>query len=106
MAMVKCAECGTEISDKAAACVRCGAPLVARGPTNTLAVTVQKESKPMWWLWVPLGLLGAFLLFGALIPKNVAEANAFAQTCRDLVKQGATTQYECDQTEAEIRARK
>ena len=27
MAMVKCPECGNEISDKAAACVHCGCPI-------------------------------------------------------------------------------
>jgi hypothetical protein len=27
MALIKCKECGTEISDKAAACVKCGAPI-------------------------------------------------------------------------------
>lgn len=29
MALIKCSECGTEISDKAAACVKCGAPIAA-----------------------------------------------------------------------------
>ncbi|WP_429499480.1 OB-fold protein [Robbsia andropogonis] len=32
MALIKCSECGTEISDSAAACVKCGAPIeVAKG---------------------------------------------------------------------------
>lgn len=30
MALVKCAECGKEISDKAAACPNCGAPVAAQ----------------------------------------------------------------------------
>lgn len=29
MALIKCGECGREVSDKAAACVGCGAPLGA-----------------------------------------------------------------------------
>ena len=29
MALIDCSECGTQISDKAAACVKCGAPVVA-----------------------------------------------------------------------------
>lgn len=33
MALIKCRECGTEISDKAAACVKCGAP-VTKPPTK------------------------------------------------------------------------
>lgn len=27
MALIKCPECGTEVSDKAAACIKCGCPL-------------------------------------------------------------------------------
>lgn len=37
MALIKCEECGREISDKAAACVGCGAPIVRAaipGPTR------------------------------------------------------------------------
>jgi hypothetical protein len=29
MSLIKCKECGAEVSDKAAACVKCGAPIVA-----------------------------------------------------------------------------
>lgn len=47
MALIKCSECGREISDKAAACPGCGAPVVVspvaaqaveRGPEETLLV--------------------------------------------------------------------
>ena len=37
MALVKCKECGTEISDKAPACVKCGAP-VAKKPADAKAM--------------------------------------------------------------------
>jgi DNA-directed RNA polymerase subunit RPC12/RpoP len=30
MALIKCSECGKEISDKAPACPSCGAPLAAK----------------------------------------------------------------------------
>jgi len=32
MALIKCAECGKEVSDKAAACPGCGAPIAAVSP--------------------------------------------------------------------------
>jgi len=32
MAIIKCSECGRAISDRAAACVGCGAPIAAAGP--------------------------------------------------------------------------
>ena len=35
MALIKCAECGREISDKAAACVHCGCPISASVQANT-----------------------------------------------------------------------
>lgn len=39
MALTKCSECGREVSDKAAACVGCGAPLssVSESKATTLA---------------------------------------------------------------------
>lgn len=48
MALVECGECGTSVSDKAASCVKCGAPVgvvaVPLGPSKIL--TTQQTSKP------------------------------------------------------------
>lgn len=44
MALVPCSECGREVSDKAAACPQCGAP-VAQQPTATPVVRVD-DDKP------------------------------------------------------------
>lgn len=52
MALVPCKECGTEMSSTAKACPKCGA---------------KPPSGPKWWLWVPLGLVVAFILFGATV---------------------------------------
>lgn len=51
MTLIACKECGAEVSTQAKACPKCGA----------------KVPKPKLWLWVPLGLLAAFLAFGALV---------------------------------------
>lgn len=51
MAMTSCRECGKEISDTAKTCPHCGAGV----------------PRTKWWLWVPLGLVVAFLAFGALV---------------------------------------
>ncbi len=58
MSLMKCAECSAEISTTARSCPQCGA----------------RVPKPKLWLWVPLGLVGAFLLFGATVG-NTPEAN-------------------------------
>jgi len=34
MALIKCSECGREISDKAAACIHCGCPISESKPTS------------------------------------------------------------------------
>lgn len=42
MALIKCSECGKEISDKATACVHCGCPLSASAPKQPEPVDFQK----------------------------------------------------------------
>jgi hypothetical protein len=54
MTLVACKECGTEVSTSAKACPKCGS----------------KVPKTKWWLWVPLGLGAAFLLFGAVVGRS------------------------------------
>ncbi len=59
MALVKCSECTTEISDQAKACPKCGAPLeVSRRHIST------KTGSP--WLLV-FGILGGLFLFAFLL---------------------------------------
>ena len=60
MALISCTECGKQISDKASACPHCGAPVTA--PNEAAAEPVKKG--PKLWLWVPLGLVAAFLAVG------------------------------------------
>ena len=45
MALIKCPECGKEISDKATACVNCGCPLSAiiEQPTEAKTVSLEKD---------------------------------------------------------------
>ncbi len=50
MALIKCPECGKEISDKATACPNCGMPL-RREDRGTYDVTITKEKQ--WFLVNP-----------------------------------------------------
>lgn len=54
MSLITCKECGTEISTKAKSCPKCGV----------------KIPHTKWWLWIPLGLVSAFLAFGAMISNS------------------------------------
>ena len=40
MALIKCPECGTEVSDKAATCPRCAYPIAKNSPSGTVRVKI------------------------------------------------------------------
>lgn len=40
MALIKCPECGREVSDKAANCINCGCPLAGINPAGSVTVAV------------------------------------------------------------------
>lgn len=50
MALTACKECKSEISTKAKACPKCGAPV----------------PRTKWWLWAPLGFVVFVYLYGAM----------------------------------------
>ena len=54
MALIKCPECGKEISDKANACPNCGCPL---GKTDSEVITQTKHTKKSKWIFVIIGLI-------------------------------------------------
>lgn len=67
MALINCKECGFKISDKAAICVHCGAPVAApaAGPAAAPA-PAKKKPKPLWArLLVPI--VAAIITLLALI---------------------------------------
>lgn len=68
MGMIQCKECGAAISDTAKSCPRCGG----------------KVPRTKWWLWIPLGLFGAFFLYGLSIPEYVSRANELRRTCEKM----------------------
>lgn len=44
MALIRCSECGREISDKAAACIHCGCPITASTTVHTTANTAASNA--------------------------------------------------------------
>lgn len=46
MALIKCSECGKDISDQATACPNCGAPLVKATPAGTKE---KRKTSPIAW---------------------------------------------------------
>lgn len=80
MALIACKDCGTEVSNSAKACPKCGA----------------KVPRTKWWLWIPLALVAAFLLYGASIPEYEAQAREARNLCEKLIAGQPGGQYQCD----------
>lgn len=72
MALIKCPECGSEISDRAAACPRCGNPMTAApaAPVSVVTeehdtITTQATAKPYKAMQlIGAGLIGLGLFLG------------------------------------------
>ena len=62
MAMIKCAECSRDISDKAVSCPHCGAPLQPRSTQVTGTVVIESTSKTWKLVW----LISSLSLFTGL----------------------------------------
>jgi len=66
MALIKCSECGKEISDRATTCPNCGNPLIAN-PTELNPVTIQQTRKK-WKVWTAIAVV--MLIVGWLMIMN------------------------------------
>jgi len=73
MALIKCKECGKEVSDKAAACIGCGAPIVGAAetpmpvPERASGVTRQNQPTATRNQWVIIGIIVAVALAVTII---------------------------------------
>jgi len=87
MPLIKCHECGADVSDQSKSCVHCGVRI--------------KPSIVKWLFIIPAALVAAFLLFGASIPNDVAASNASYRLCRDMLAKGQVSSLsDCDKTTA------
>lgn len=58
MALIKCSECGREVSDKAGSCPGCGAPI----STKATAAAAPAKKKTGCLTWIITGILGLAIL--------------------------------------------
>ena len=65
MALIKCTECGKEISDKAEYCIACGAPTQKK---EAVLKTKEEQQNKLKNIVLPLIMLAAFfIILGSLI---------------------------------------
>lgn len=63
MALMQCPECEKSVSDKAPACIHCGAPLRPAGNAATSVVTTQQTAKK----YKGAQLVGLLLICGGVV---------------------------------------
>lgn len=79
MALIKCAECGKEISDKANACLNCGCPIKVEQKNKEIPNNKQKEKNTgfITFLIIIRYIIGIFFLFASLICLVSSRGNIF-----------------------------
>lgn len=87
MALINCPECNKEISDTAASCLGCGAPIAASAPTrgstvpytdHEVAVMLSKKKKTSHLLHLVLSILtvGFWIIIWVLVGASNGSENA------------------------------
>lgn len=75
MSLIKCSECGKEISDKAVTCPGCGYPLIANQRERKTLANKKDNLKFVKSLNIALGIVGMFMLIGVLSSHGGIDGN-------------------------------
>ena len=70
MALIRCSECGTEISDRAATCPKCGAPVATTAAAQPAVTPTPRKTSPATWGCLVFLILAGI---GAYISSEMAE---------------------------------
>lgn len=99
MALIKCPECGKEVSDKAVRCPHCGLPLDEVHTTthedsiNDAGLSQQKKEKKRLPLWTfVLIIMGSLLLIGGIIFLCFSKKSANSASKQEIVIPNITEQ--------------
>ena len=75
MSLIKCPECGKEISDKAEKCPGCGYPLIVKQSERNALSNKKDNLKLVKGLNIALGIIGIFMVFGVLSSQGGIDGN-------------------------------
>lgn len=91
MALIKCKECGHEVSDRASACPNCGCPIESLGAAKE-DVMYEEPKKKKGWIWALIVVLlcliggGGYYAYTHLVNKNNAENEDSSNSKEDIVE--------------------
>ncbi|MDY0241308.1 MAG: zinc-ribbon domain-containing protein [Rhodospirillaceae bacterium] len=99
MSLVKCPECGKDVSDAATSCPNCGHPIHARPASPPASSAAPATEKMRTGKKAPLGSVGAFvalIIVGLLLPDSPGQA---AQGNQAKIEEGTQQTQEATQQE-------
>ncbi|MGB7592555.1 MAG: FxLYD domain-containing protein [Terriglobia bacterium] len=75
MGLIKCPDCGRDVSDAAPSCPNCGRPTRVQTPAPGQVAPSKKKTSPLAWgcLVVLLGVLGLFVLAALLVDHSATD---------------------------------
>lgn len=73
--LIKCPECGKEVSDNAVACVHCGYPLTQKKEAVQKTDQAKRKDGPLVASNIVLGVFGFMMLCGVLTSNGGVEGN-------------------------------
>lgn len=73
--LIKCPECGKEVSDSAVTCVHCGYPLTQKKEDMPKAAQTKRKARLVVASNIILGVLGFLILWGVLASKGGIDGN-------------------------------
>ncbi|MEQ2518766.1 MULTISPECIES: hypothetical protein [Bacteroides] len=76
MALVKCRQCGHDMSDKAECCPKCGCPVTPKGDNSDLQSPQKETEVVVWKAWLAL-IGGIFLVIGSIWAYFILESEKF-----------------------------
>ena len=90
MALIKCTECGHEVSDKASMCPNCGCPIESLGAAQE-EVIYEEPKKKKGWIWALIVALLCLVLGGGYYAytkffKSVSEKDAIVELTPEFAK--------------------
>lgn len=95
MAIIKCPDCGKEISSNAEKCIHCGCPIV-KVDTAMKDINTKKKKSPLFKILI-IGLVVLVAIFGFKAFQSIMYQQNLNTICYEIIQSAANTETCCNQ---------